>query len=73
MWHKEIMQTFNESEKMVELIELHEGKDKTVVLGNSIEVTASDAVLKIQAKTAKAVDAPIGIIPEYLIGEGVDK
>lgn len=72
MWHKELM-PISKPEKLVVVYELHQGKDKTIVVGGSLEVTAADAILMIQAGTAKAADAQIGVIPEYLIGEGVDK
>ncbi len=60
-------------EKLVLLYELEKRNDGTYGIGNSIEVSESEAVLLIQSKQAKSPFAPIGEVPSFLVVEEVEE
>lgn len=58
------------SEQLVTLYELVELEDKTLMVGNSIDVGTAEAVALIKDKKAKHPDACIGVVPGVLGGSG---
>lgn len=69
MKQKELSQISKEESKVV-VYELVELEDKTLMIGNSIEVGTAEAVALIKDKKAKHPDACIGVVPSVLGGSG---
>lgn len=62
MARKKSDQISSEGESVV-MYELVERPDGTIGIGNSLEVSKSEAVLLIRQKRAKHETAPIGVVP----------
>lgn len=60
----------SKAESKVVVYELVELADKTLMVGNSIEVGTSEAIALIKDNKAKHPDACIGVVPDVLSGSG---